>query len=440
MSASSIYRVFHNRTAQLAQKHPIIEGDHPWKLPSIKCARCGIVSGEMATIYPWMDLAQLPNRAIYRGNKVCVMSREELGKATDTVRPLLPTGYELPPGTSFGAYRGRHTAGVLEDFHFYREARFVSRQAFELLQSHGALGVGATTASIRGRKAAVVDYVELHLVPRATLAVPMVQNADHRYCSECGFDQRSLPEPLVVEKGSIPPDEQIFQLRERPYVKLATAKFVETVKELKLTGLEFEPVDVNQSAQLGGAHTRTPQSVIILPTRPPTKTRPARSVIILKEIDQAHWLAKAERFHSIHVKSLGSDAEAAFTKTPSATEQSIAAVESTLGQPLPQALRELFLNCTSGLEMSYSWEPDEARREAVEELIDGTTVSGGGTIRLGDLPKHKEDARAWAEETWLAEEPDQQELWLKSLPFLHLDNGDYLALDLRQPADDPPVL
>lgn len=129
-----------------------------------------------------------------------------------------------------------------------------------------------------------------------------------------------------------------------------------------------------------------------------------------------------------------------FTKTPSASEDSIASVESSLGQPLPKALREFFLTGTAGLEMSYSWEPDEARREAVEELIDGTTVSGGGIIRLSDLPKHKEDARAWAEETWLAEEPDQQELWLKSLPFLHLDNGDYLALDLRQPADDPPVL
>jgi cell wall assembly regulator SMI1 len=152
------------------------------------------------------------------------------------------------------------------------------------------------------------------------------------------------------------------------------------------------------------------------------------------------WLDRAENFHHRTVRSLRPEAEAAFTRAPSATEQSIASVESRLGQPLPKALREFFLNGTADLEMSYSWETDEARREAVEELIDGTTVSGGGTIRLNDLPKHKEDARAWAEETWLAEEPDQQELWLKSLPFLHLDNGDYLALDLRQPTDDSPVL
>jgi hypothetical protein len=159
----------------------------------------------------------------------------------------------------------------------------------------------------------------------------------------------------------------------------------------------------------------------------------------MKTQEIARWMETASAFYRHRVKSTGGGAETAFNKAPSATEQSIATVESRLGQPLPKALREFFLNCTSGLEMSYSWEPDEARREAVEELIDGTTVCGGGTIRLGDLPKHKEDARAWAEETWLAEEPDQQELWLKSLPFLHLDNGDYLALDLRQPADDPPV-
>lgn len=145
-------------------------------------------------------------------------------------------------------------------------------------------------------------------------------------------------------------------------------------------------------------------------------------------------------FFHCTVRSINPDAEAAFTKAPSATEESIALVESTLGNPLPNALRDFFLHGTADLEMSYSWEPNEARREAAEELIDGSTVSGGGTIRLRDLAKHKEDARAWAEETWLAEEPDQQELWLQSLPFLHLDNGDYLALDLRQPADDPPVL
>lgn len=160
----------------------------------------------------------------------------------------------------------------------------------------------------------------------------------------------------------------------------------------------------------------------------------------MKTQEIARWLEMASAFCLHRLTSLRGDVEAMFTKTPSASEDSIASVESTLGQPLPKALREFFLNGTADLEMSYTWEPDDARREAVEELIDGTTVSGGGTIRLSELHKHKEDGRAWAEETWLAEEPDQQELWLKSLPFLHLDNGDFLALDLRQPADDPPVL
>ena len=48
--------------------------------------------------------------------------------------------------------------------------------------------------------------------------------------------------------------------------------------------------------------------------------------------------------------------------------------------------------------------------------------------------------REWARDTWIADEPDQRIIWESALPFVALDNGDYLALDLHADASDPPVV
>ncbi len=244
MTESLVYRVFHNRAARQEGRAPVVEGIRQWKLPSIRCSICRIVSGETAVIYPWIDLSGLPDPAIYKGNKVCVMGPEELALATQPIRAMLPADHPLPPGTSFGAYKGRHTAGRLEDFHLYEVERLLARSVYERLRGAGALSISATPACIKGRKGELVEYVELHLVPRAQLAVPMIQLPGEKWCRECGFDQRSLPERLVVRSDTIPLKEEIFQLVDRPYVKIAKEHFVETVKAFGLTGIEFEPVEV----------------------------------------------------------------------------------------------------------------------------------------------------------------------------------------------------
>lgn len=245
MSSERLYRVLPNLVAWRSSKYPNIEGHHKWKLPSIKCPVCGVVWGETAVIYPWIDASSLPDKKVYRSNVVCVMSPEEFEVARTPVAAMLPPDCPLPPGTSFGQFRGKHTAGKMEDFHFYYYPRLIASRAYEQLCEVSALSVGATSAYIKGtKKGETLSFLELHLVPRAKLAVAKVQKAGQKYCPDCGFDQRSLPEPLVILKETIPANEEMFQLLDDPGVVLAKDELVQAVKALALTGIEFEAVEV----------------------------------------------------------------------------------------------------------------------------------------------------------------------------------------------------
>jgi len=71
---------------------------------------------------------------------------------------------------------------------------------------------------------------------------------------------------------------------------------------------------------------------------------------------------------------------------------------------------------------------------------DQTRIFGGA--RLGpasDLADYCGAVGEWAKNTWIADFPEQQSIWESAFPFLRLDNGDDLALDLRTDGSDPPV-
>jgi hypothetical protein len=126
---------------------------------------------------------------------------------------------------------------------------------------------------------------------------------------------------------------------------------------------------------------------------------------------------------------------------PPASEAAIQAVERELSQRLPASLRTFFERGASDVDCSYAMEPEGQALDRVDTLLSGETrVFGGAQIGpLSDLPDFSRAVRAWAEETWVAEDPEQRQIWESAIPFVALRNGDYLALDLRGGSADPPV-
>jgi hypothetical protein len=63
-------------------------------------------------------------------------------------------------------------------------------------------------------------------------------------CKACCRVAVYIPEKFIIRQSSIPSDVDIFRDRLLTTFIFATERFVEAVKRLELTGLEFREVDV----------------------------------------------------------------------------------------------------------------------------------------------------------------------------------------------------
>ena len=157
--------------------------------------------------------------------------------------------------------------------------------------------------------------------------------------------------------------------------------------------------------------------------------------------DYAAWVDRAHRFVEGLAQSAKAEVRSAAVAAPSRPAD-VTAVEQELGLTLPGSLRELFGRGAAALDCRYVFEPDgRALDELGAILSDQRRIYGGARLGpLSELPGFAAAVAKWADETWVAETPDQLAIWKAALPFTSTDNGDYLALDVRTGEPDPPVV
>ena len=161
----------------------------------------------------------------------------------------------------------------------------------------------------------------------------------------------------------------------------------------------------------------------------------------MTDFDYGAWVARAQAFTD-GLQSLPDAEVHACAVAPAARDAELDAVERAVGRTLPSSLRAFFARGAAALDCRYTFEPDGQALEGLRELLPYETGVYGGA-RIGpasELPDWSRSVGEWAEDTWVAESPDQKRVWESALPFAALDNGDYLALDLRSDEADPPVV
>jgi len=157
--------------------------------------------------------------------------------------------------------------------------------------------------------------------------------------------------------------------------------------------------------------------------------------------DYTGWVDRAQAFMS----GLGSlsyaEVRSAHVTAP-ATEADMKALEGELGRTIPFSLRTFFTRGASGLDCGYTMQPEGQALDKLRDVLPDVS-SIFGRPRLGpvsELANFSRAVREWADETWVAEFPEERLIWDSALPFIWLENGDYLALDLRATEIDPPVV
>jgi len=215
-----------------------------WLMPSIECAVCGGYGG-FGEAYPTVDLSTFPERAaLERPRCLQAVSLEEYRRLSDLLRPLVPRGAPLEPGTSFGPFEGT-ASGRFGDFSFMGASQpFAPLETMEKLQGAGLRGLAGARADLRFRGKNPPTLLALEIQVHGELHPVCFPESWQEPCARCGRLGNRLPEGPVLKSATLPADVDLFRLRDFKTVVIATERFVEAVHRLRLEDIAFQELPV----------------------------------------------------------------------------------------------------------------------------------------------------------------------------------------------------
>jgi uncharacterized double-CXXCG motif protein len=214
-----------------------ISATSKWGLPGVMCPTCGNTWADAAIAYPCVDLSQHPHREEFEVPRPEPI--EEFERLREQVRPLVPEGLPLDPGTHLGPAVGT-AQGRFGPFCFETPwGLFMRREAMEALQQAGVQGLKGCKPELRFRqKKNPPDLAELQLEPQGLLHADCLPPRPPP-CARCGRDGFQLPEQLILDKASLPTHTDVFRLANFTTVLVGSERFKEAAQRLGLDGIVF---------------------------------------------------------------------------------------------------------------------------------------------------------------------------------------------------------
>lgn len=143
--------------------------------------------------------------------------------------------------------------------------------------------------------------------------------------------------------------------------------------------------------------------------------------------DYKGWVERAQKFVIEAVPSVPhDDCSICADIAPPLTQQQLEQLQTEVGRPLPLELQRFWLTASRHCHCHYVLETEEK-----------IYIGGAAFTDALKLSEDLFDCGEWAD--IVASWPDDPTLWLHSIPFCFLNNGDYLGLFMATPQDNPPV-
>jgi uncharacterized double-CXXCG motif protein len=208
-----------------------------WGLPGVRCHECGESWASAGVLYPSVDLSGLPEHESFK--KARAEPIEEFERLRERVRPLVPAGAPLPPGTEFGPLVGS-AQGTFGSFHYDAPwSLLVRREALEALQAKGLRGLMGCRTELRFRQKKAPELLELQLEAHGQLHPDCLPLARRVACARCGGGGARRPEQPILDAASMPAEVDLFRLSDFRGMMIASERFVEAVRQLGLDGVAF---------------------------------------------------------------------------------------------------------------------------------------------------------------------------------------------------------
>ncbi len=216
--------------------------EHKWGLPGVHCPLCNAIWSAGSDAYPCTDLSGLAEQ-----EKFCARLEEdyaEFERLCELVRPLVPAGMPLWPGTKFGplvgSARGAFGQLVLKEPWML----LMRREALEQLQAEGVRGLLGRRAELRFRQKSAPELLELQLEPHGRLHPDCLPPDRQPPCTKCRRNGLRLPDNRILEAASLPAHLDLFRLSDFGTVLIGTERFVDTVRRLGFEEVLFRELPV----------------------------------------------------------------------------------------------------------------------------------------------------------------------------------------------------
>jgi uncharacterized double-CXXCG motif protein len=219
-----------------------VDAAHKWGLPGIdNCPACKSTWSSILS-YPSVDLT--PVAALADFEEARAEPIEEYERLRELVRPLLPPGAVLKPGTTFGPSIGKAQGRFGPFVMNYSWVLLVQREALEKLQAEGLRGLKGCRMEVRFRQRNSPELLELAILPVGRLHPDCLPPDCEPPCPRCGRRGVSLPKSLLLDATTLPSDLDLFRLEDHSTVIVCTERFVDACRRLGLDGLVFLPAPV----------------------------------------------------------------------------------------------------------------------------------------------------------------------------------------------------
>ncbi|HEX8702378.1 MAG TPA: double-CXXCG motif protein [Myxococcaceae bacterium] len=213
-----------------------------WGLPGVeRCPTCGVSGGVAGLQYPCVDLSSLPERTEFEDP--WPVPFEKFSRLRERVRPLVPKGALLRPGTRLGPLEGTGSGHFGQLFMQNLWSLYVRREALEQLQEAGVRGLQACRLDVRFRVKRPPELLALQLELHGRFHPDCLPPDRKPPCPTCESEPFQRPDPIILETASLPGELDVFCLRQSWMVLIATERMRETVQRLNLDGVTFRELE-----------------------------------------------------------------------------------------------------------------------------------------------------------------------------------------------------
>jgi uncharacterized double-CXXCG motif protein len=203
---------------------------HKWGLPGTICPVCHRSGAGIGDAYPSVDLSHLPAQEQKKYLPRFEEDYAEFERLREQVRPLVPPGVHLWPGTQFGPMNGS-AQGEFGPLSLVLWELLMKREPLERLQAAGLRGLKGVPTQLRFRKKNPPELLEMEVLPHGGLHPDCVPGLSPP-CPTCERTGLKRPEEPILDAATLPQHLDLFRLTDAMSLIIGTERFVEAVRRL----------------------------------------------------------------------------------------------------------------------------------------------------------------------------------------------------------------